>query len=297
MGAIRRLARAADRAQQRLAPLAFAVAVVKKYGEDRAGALAAQVAYFGFVTLFPLLLALVTVLGLVAGGDPGLRRRLLGSALSEFPVIGNQLGDNIHALHRGSAAGLAVGLAGLVWGSLGGLQAAQHTMAEVWDLPVRQRPGLWARLARSALLLALVGAFLVVSTGLAGLSAFGSGASVPRRLGGAAVSLALNGAAFVGAFRVLTPRQVQSRQLVPGALGAGAAWTGLQLLGSYLVGHQLRHTSQVYGFFAIVLGLMAWIYLTAQLLLLAAEANVVWARHLWPRSLGAVAAHDPGGRQ
>ena len=62
------------------------------------------------------------------------------------------------------------------------------------------------------------------------------------------------------------------------------AWQVLQAIGGFLVGHYLRHTSQVYGVFAIVLGLLFWLYLGAQLTLYAAEVNVVAARRLWPRS-------------
>jgi uncharacterized BrkB/YihY/UPF0761 family membrane protein len=84
---------------------------------------------------------------------------------------------------------------------------------------------------------------------------------------------------------VLTPKQIPTRQLVAGALVAGVAWQVLQAVGGFLVGHYLRHTSQVYGVFAIVLGLLFWLYLGAQLTLYAAEVNVVAARRLWPRSL------------
>jgi uncharacterized BrkB/YihY/UPF0761 family membrane protein len=90
---------------------------------------------------------------------------------------------------------------------------------------------------------------------------------------------------FLLAFRVLTPRQIPARQLLAGALVAGVAWQALQAVGGYLVGHYLRHTSQVYGVFAIVLGLLFWLYLGARLTLYAAEVNVVAARRLWPRSL------------
>ena len=64
------------------------------------------------------------------------------------------------------------------------------------------------------------------------------------------------------------------------------AWRVLQAVGGFLVVHYLRHTSQVYGkLFAIVLGLLFWLYLGARLALYAAEVNVVAARQLWPRSL------------
>jgi uncharacterized BrkB/YihY/UPF0761 family membrane protein len=87
------------------------------------------------------------------------------------------------------------------------------------------------------------------------------------------------------AFRVLTPGRIPTRQLVTGAIVGGVAWQALLAAGGYLVGHNLKHASEVYGFFAVVLGLLSWLYLGAQLTLYAVEVNVVRARRLWPRSL------------
>ena len=70
-----------------------------------------------------------------------------------------------------------------------------------------------------------------------------------------------------------------------GATASAIAWTALQSVGGTLVAHQLRHSSELYGFFAVVLGLIFWIYLSAQVVVYGAEINVVRARHLWPRSL------------
>ena len=78
---------------------------------------------------------------------------------------------------------------------------------------------------------------------------------------------------FLLGFRVLTPRQVRVRQLVVGAVVAGVAWQGLLAAGGYLVGHNLRHATEIYGFFAVVLGLLSWLYLGSELTLYAAEVN------------------------
>jgi Virulence factor BrkB len=99
------------------------------------------------------------------------------------------------------------------------------------------------------------------------------------------VSLALNVAISLAAFRLLTPGGVSTRALLPGAILLGAAWSVLQLVGGYLVSHKLQQTSEIYGLFAIVLGLMFWLYLAAQISLYAAELNVVLARRLYPRSI------------
>jgi uncharacterized BrkB/YihY/UPF0761 family membrane protein len=157
-------------------------------------------------------------------------------------------------------------------------------MAEVWNVPAVDRPGFGARLGRTMATLGTVGAFLLVSTALVGALTTGS-PTVPVEAIGAVVSILLNIGLFAMAFRLLTPTTVAWRPLMPGAVVGGFGWTALQYVGGALVEHTLKNSSQVYGFFAIVLGLLAWIYLGAQLTLYAAESNVVRTRRLWPRSL------------
>ena len=157
-------------------------------------------------------------------------------------------------------------------------------MAEIWNIPGRQRPGFWARQVRGLLLLVVFAVGLAATSLLTWLGSYG-GQAVAVALANLAAAAAVNVGLFLLAFRVLTPQQIPTRQLVAGALVAGVAWQALQAVGGFLVGHYLRHTSQVYGVFAIVLGLLFWLYLGARLTLYAAEVNVVAARRLWPRNL------------
>ena len=96
-----------DRAQRKHPVLAVPVAVVKKFGDDQGGGLAALVAYYSFFSLFPLLLVFVTVLGYVLQGNPDLQKSVEKSVLEQFPVIGQQI--HVHAL-TGSATALVIGL-------------------------------------------------------------------------------------------------------------------------------------------------------------------------------------------
>jgi YihY family inner membrane protein len=272
-----------DAFQRRHRWSAFAVGVIKKYGDDRGSNLAALLAYYGFLSLFPMLLVLVTVVGFALDGNPALQRDLLDSALADFPVIGEQLRHNIHAF-SGNGVAFAVGLVFLLWGSLGIAQAAQNTMADVWYVPIHERPRFGERLLRSVLLLGALGLGVVATTVASG-AVTGVANGMAATIGGAAAVLVVNATLFVAAFRILTPRDIPTRPLLPGALVGALLWTVLQLFGSYLVTRQLRHASELYGFFAIVLGLLAWIYLGAQITVYAAELNVVRARRLWPRAL------------
>jgi YihY family inner membrane protein len=273
-----------DLAQRRRRPLAFSFGVAKKFGDDRGGLLCAMLAFYGFLSIFPLLLLLVTVLGFAGGGAHSLAHRIEASAFSEFPIVGTKLSSNIHALHDRSVAALVVGLLLVLWGSQGALQTAQHAQAEVWNVPGAIRPNFWARLGRTAGMTVLLGAFLVATTLLAGLATIGHH-GVWAALGATVLSLLLNVVLFGVAFRVLTPRQIASRDLWLGAVAGGVGWTVLQFAGGLLVEHSLQHTSRLYGNFAMVLGLLAFLYLSAEITVYAAEINVVKARHLWPRSI------------
>ncbi|MQS16816.1 YihY/virulence factor BrkB family protein [Streptomyces kaniharaensis] len=283
MNRVERTLRSLDRFQQRHTPTAVVFGVVKKYGDDRGGLLAALICYYGFLALIPLLLLLSTALGFVLHGRPGAQRAVLDSALADFPIIGDQLRQNVHSL-QGNGLAVAIGALGLLYGALGIAQVLQHAMAEIWNVPGVRRPGYWPRLVRSLLLLAVLGTGLLLATATASLVAT-SLTGLPARIGGLLVSAMLNTALCLGCFRVLTPGGIPTRALWPGCLLAGPLFTLLQAFGSVLVTHELRHAGQVYGFFATVIGLLFWLYLAAQITVYAAEANVVLARHLWPRSL------------
>ncbi|MBV9410965.1 MAG: YihY/virulence factor BrkB family protein [Acidimicrobiia bacterium] len=283
MNPLEKAVRRVDNSQQAHRVSAFAFGVIKKFGDDRGGALAALLTYYGFLSLFPLLLLAVTVLGLVVGNNPAFQQRLLHSALSEFPIIGTQIQQNIHAL-RATGVGLAIGIAGLVWGTLGVTQVGQHAMQEVWNVPGVARPNFWTRLLRGLLFLVVVALGVVGTSVLSGLGAQARH-SIASRAAFLVAPAPINAVLFLCGFRILTGPRIRLRDQVPGAICAGVAWTALQALGAYLVAHQLRHASQVYGFFGIVLGLLSWLYLLSQITIYAAEINAVRAQRLWPRSV------------
>jgi YihY family inner membrane protein len=276
--------RRADDLQRTHGILGFPFAVLKKFGDDRASQLAALIAYYGFFSLFPLLLLFTTVVAIVIRDDPDLRRRLLDSALSQFPVVGTRIGESVREL-TGSSSALLIGIVGALWSGTAVVAAAQHAMDEVWDVPRVKRPGLIGRLTRALLLLFVFGASIVLSTFLAGTGGETGWNAILLKTLSLVGTMLVSVAVFAFAYRVLTVAQVSWREVLPGAVVAAIAWTVLLMLGSWLVDRHIRNASQVYGFFAIVIGLLAWISLVAQLLLLAAEINVVRARRLWPRSL------------
>jgi YihY family inner membrane protein len=279
---IERLLRGIDSFQQRHSVLGFPFGVVKKYGDDQGGKKAALLAHYGFLSLFPLLLVFLTVLGYALANDPQLQQGVIDTLARQFPVLGPQVEDSISTI-QGSGVALVVGILGTLWGGLGITQSFQDAMNDIWNVPRRQRPNFWLRLARGLAALLLVAGELVAATVLAQLGIAGPG--LLGRLDLLAGSLLLNLLLLLVMFQLLTGTRLRWRWLLPGAAAGALGWSVLQTVGVQLVNHQLERANLLYGVFAGVLVLLGWMYLSPQLVVYAAEVNVVLARRLWPRSL------------
>ena len=276
----------ADQIQRRRRVLAFPVAVWKKFGDDQAGNLAALVAYYAFLSIFPLLLVLVTLLQIALRHDPALREHLLSSALQAYPVIGPELRKSVHAL-GGTGVALAIGLVAALLGARGVAVAMQNAMYSIWAVPRDRRPGFPLSAARAVALVVVVGLGQILTALLSGLAG-GLGhviSGFAAEAGTALVSFAANAGVFWLAFKLAVASGASWRDLRLAALLSAACWQVLLLLGGYIVGHLLHHSSELYGIFGVVLGLLAWLYLQAQLTLYAVEAATVRAWRLWPRGL------------
>jgi len=285
MNPVERTIRRIDATQRRFTPTAFVFGVIKKYGDDNGGVLVSNLAYSAFVSLFPLLLILVTILGLIASVDPSFRESAVKNAVAnQIPLLGQTLTSNVDTLQRSSTIGLIVGLLVLIYGVTGLAQAGLFTMEQVWNLPGPARPGYLQRLGRSVLFLFLLGGGVIVTTGLASLPNYLPDWGFWSNLLIYVVTAVFGAGMYLGAFRALTPKGVPTRSLLPGAITGGILWTVLQALGTWLV-HHFLHSNSIYGVFATVLGLLAWIYLATEITVYCAEINVVLARRLWPRSM------------
>jgi len=282
MNVVGRLVRAIDRAAQRRVWLAFPYAVSKKFGDDQGGNLAALLAYYAFLSVFPLLLLFSTVLAYVMHGNPALQQRFLHSALVEFPVIGDQL--KTQQLH-GHWYVLVVSAAISLWGARGVATAAQNAWNAVWNVPYARRPGFLPALGRSFALLVVMGAAVVVTGLLSGLGESTGAVGILTRVGVFVASAIVNVGVFLLGFRLATANEVPLRCMAPGAVISAVLWQGLLVAGTLLVGHQVRHQQSLYGTFGVVLGLLGWLHLQATLTLYAVESDVVRTRRLWPRSL------------
>jgi YihY family inner membrane protein len=260
--------------------LAIPVAVVKKFGDDQAGRLAALVAYYAFLSLFPLLLVFATVLGFVLSGDQSALESAQDSVLGKFPMIGDAINTNTL---EGNTTALVIGVALSLWAGLAITDAARYALDRVWEVPAKERAGyLRSRIYGLALLGLLGGMFIIASAATGVISGGLVGAEL--KVFGVLVSLGLNFALFMVSFRLLCSERLKVLWLVPGAALSAVAWEILTLIGGAFVG-RIAHSHSAYGSFAVVLGVLAWLHLGAQATVYSAELNVVLARRLWPQAL------------
>ncbi|HYJ75215.1 MAG TPA: YihY/virulence factor BrkB family protein [Kineosporiaceae bacterium] len=284
---VERPLRALDAWQQRHTVPAIIVAVVKKYSDDAAGNSVALLTYYAFVSTFPLLLVLVTVSEIVLGSHPELQKRLLDTALSEFPVVGPTLQQSVRT-PTGTGFALVVGLVLAVWGGNGLAGAVQSVLNRLWLVEKRHWPGFPWNYLRSFALLMLLGLGVVLSA----LMAAFAGAGALLGLSGTGVhllSVVLTTVVYCGlfllGFRLAVSTQVRTRELLLGAILSGIAWQVLLTVGGTLAASHLYRSREATGVFAIVLGLLAWFALQATVTVFVVELDVVRARRMWPRSL------------
>jgi membrane protein len=286
MNPARPLMRAVDKFQQRRRVLAFPVAVWKKFGDDQAGSLAALVAYYAFVSIFPLLLVLITVMDIVLRNHAALQRRVLTDVGKNFPGVGNLLTGSVHA-KGGTGIALAIGLVFALLGGRGVATAIMNALNTAWEVPRTERPGFPGSLLRSIGMIVVIGIGEIVSFTLAGFAG-GVGhvfTGVGAYIAATAVALVLNVGVFWLVFRLGTAKEVAGRDLWLGAVLSAIVWQVLQSVGAALIRHAAGTSNTTNATFGLVLGLLAFLYLQAELTLYAVEASTVRARRLWPRSM------------
>lgn len=276
-----------DAFQRRHPWASFPIAVIYKFADDQGPYLAALITYYGFLSLFPMLLLLASILGFVLQGNAELRTQILDSTLSQFPVLREELGTPQSL--RGSVGALVAGGLVALYGALGAAQAMQNAMNVAWAVPRNRRPSPIRARLRSLRLIGVTGLGVIATTILSALAS--SAGSYGVDLGGAGafvsivIAMIVNALVFILAFKICTADGRSARELVPGALVAAGFWQLLQLFGAAYVGNVVKGAGVTYGTFALVLGLLAWIFLAAFGIVIGAEVNVVRSKRLYPRAL------------
>lgn len=271
-----------DKAQSRSKPVAVAVATFKKFSEDRSANLAAMIAFWGFFSIFPLFIVLVTCLAWFLSESD--KASVLGHVANMLPLLDPSTVGGL----SGSWWVLILGLLTALWSGTAAVRTLQFAFDSVWEVPYHERSGLVQQTLRSLWVLATIGLGLVLTTLLSGLvvsSANGIHLGAIGRVGGYVLAVVLDVGIFLAAFRLLTPAVESLRDVLPGALLSGLAFFVLQQLSALIISHYLQNAQSTYGHFATVITILWWFYIQSLITLLGAQLNVVLKNNFYPRSL------------
>jgi uncharacterized BrkB/YihY/UPF0761 family membrane protein len=279
---VSRLMAWADGVQQRHSVFGFPYAVIKKYGDDDGGREAALITYYGFLSIFPLLLLGVAILSRVLAANPDLRQQLIDATVP--PALQSTVEKSAASLPT-STIPFVAGLIGLLFSGTGVVFSAYQTLNHVAAVPRSVRAGFFPRYVRVFVMLAVlllgalaVGALTVVVTALPDL------AGAERALAVLGSALVIFGVLLLGA-RLLLCRPAPFSALWPAAALGAVTVTLVLNLGPVLLAKLVSNAGAVYGSFATVAGMFALLYLVSQALVYSAEVAAVWYAHLWPRAL------------
>jgi uncharacterized BrkB/YihY/UPF0761 family membrane protein len=276
-----------DDLQRRRRVAGLPIAVIYKFFDDQGNYLAAILTYYAFIAIFPMLLIASSVLGFLLQGDPKLQQEVLSSALRQFPIVGTQLGRPEGL--QGSVSAVVVGSLAALYGVLGLGQAAQNAISAAWAIPRNSRYNpIRSRLL--TLLLLIVGgiavlAVAVLSSLASHLEVFGSNINVGVRWGSTVASVVLSALILSVMMKLASSERHSFRTVLPGATAIALMWHVLQSLGGLYVSRVINKVSEMNAVFALVLGLVALLYIAAVMAVLGIEINVVLAKRLYPRAL------------
>lgn len=272
-----------DDLQMKHKSLSFGYAIIKKYSQDQGGNQAALITYYGFLSLFPLLVAALSFAELAVFKNAHLKSKIVSALNNYFPLIGNQLQNHVHGVGK---AGIALGVSILVtiYGARGVSSSLRQAMDGVWQVPRANRAGGVKGILRSLAIIFIGGAGFIIS-GV--LSSYGAGRSstVGLRILSLIVSLLLTYVVLLFVLKLSVSIKIPLRSFY---IGAAVATIGLQIIqaaGGFLITHELSHFSSLYGSLAIVFVILFWIYLQSRILLYAAEIDTILYFNLWPRSI------------
>jgi YihY family inner membrane protein len=277
-----------DAFQRKHRVVGFPIAVVYKYFDDQGAYLSAIITYYAFIAIFPLLLLGTSILGFILQGNQGLSDRLLDSALSQFPIIGDQLGRTEGL--KGSTGAIIVGAVTATYGAMGLGQALQNAANIAWSVPRNSRANPFLLRLRSLALLLVSGlgilALAITTSVLSNTDALGTDLQPTVQRIVQAAGFVLTVMIFAAVFRLISLGRARFRSVLPGAFVTGLLWQGLQWIGNTYVSEVIgKADTQVNKTFALVLGLVAFIYIASIMVVLGLEVNVVLRRHLYPRAL------------
>jgi membrane protein len=253
-----------------------AQAVSDRYAQDSGGYMSAAIAYYGFLSLFPLLLLALSIVGFLLAGRPGVQQNVTERIAEAVPGLTAVIGNSLDRLVRVRAGVGIVALAGLLWTGMGVAGAARNALRRVFRQPLPLgivQDKVWLLIKTIGL-----GTLALLATGLAGLlggAEAGGPAGIALLIVVPVVTLALDFAMFLTAYRTLMKGRPAWGGLVPGAVFAAVGWTVLKLVGAWYASRTVAGSSEVYGAFATTVGVLVLLYLSGRLFVYGAELNAV----------------------
>lgn len=272
-----------DAFQRRHPFVGFPFAVIKKYGDDEAGHRAALLAYYGFLAIFPLLMVLTTLLSQFLKNNTDAQEKILKAATDYVPVIGTQLADSVNTFDQTGLA-LFIGVLLALYGVRGLADAFRGAINHVWQVPYVKRTTFPGSLIKSLVIIVIGGlGFLAVPVLAAFAVSFGT--AWIYRIIALSLTLVILFCLFVFLARTAMSQARPVKDVWIGALFTAVCVMILQSIGNYLLTHELNKLQDLYSTFAIVLGMMFWLFLQTQVVLYAMEIDTVRVYKLWPRSM------------
>lgn len=261
------------RLRDRFTAVDIGLDVMAGFREHRSGRSAAALTYYGFLSLFPLVVVLTTILGFLLDGNPELREWIVDSALAQIPLIGEQIATDPESLN-GSIPVLVVGTLVALWSGTKAFVGLQQALDDIAGQPLDDRANLPITRLRALLGIAIIGIAQIGTAVLASLATLSEFPGVSKVLLGVG-TLVVNVAALAAVMRFLRSGPRSWRAVFPGAAVGGVLFTVLQFVGTAVVGRAIANASNVYGTFASVIGLLTWLNFHAMIAMYAAELNQV----------------------
>ena len=268
--------------QQNHKYLSFAYAVIKKYGQDNGSYLSAIITYYSVLSLFPLLIVFTNLTQIILKNNHALKNRIASSINHYFPIIGNQLTHNIHG-ERGTGIAIIVSLIITFYGALGCASALQYALNNVWKIPKINQPNYIKNITRNLGIIIGGGiGFIIAST----LSTYVTilGHDIFIKILTTVLSTVILWITFIWVFKLSVSGNKSFKEVF---LSSAIAAIGLQIiqsLGGLILSHELKELRNGYGIFSLIIGLLFWIYLQAEVILYSVEIEVVRSYRLYPRS-------------
>jgi YihY family inner membrane protein len=259
------------RLRRRFVSVDISLRVADNYSRHRTGRNASLLAYFGFLSVFPLILALTAVLGFVLQNRPDLQDKIINSALNQLPIVGQTIGTDPSAL-RGNTGVLVVGLVLAIWSGMRAFVVLQTALDDVRELTDDERCSFVRARVKAFVGMLAVGGAQVATVAINAVATAIHSARIDEMLllvGGVAINTAI----LAFSYRELCSVRAPWREVLPGAFLGGVAFSVLQALGTSLVARSLSHASFVYGTFASVIALIWWLGLHSTAALIGAELN------------------------